>query len=93
MLDPREAATVAEQFGVSDEQGRRDHLISHLLAVLGQRLADRVVFFGGTALARTHLRTGDCPKISICSLSTVGRMSRRRSSSPWRSGSAGSTGT
>jgi hypothetical protein len=58
MLDPDEAATVAEQFGVSDEQVRRDHLISHLLAVLGDRLADRVVFFGGTALARTHLPDG-----------------------------------
>ena len=58
MLDPAEAAAVAEQFGVSDEQVRRDHLLSHLLAVLSQRLPDAVVFFGGTALARTHLPDG-----------------------------------
>jgi predicted nucleotidyltransferase component of viral defense system len=55
LLDPNEAATVAEMFGVADEQVRRDHLLSHLLAVLSQRLPDAVVFFGGTALARTHL--------------------------------------
>ncbi len=55
MLDPAEAAAVADQFGVADEQVRRDHLLSHLLAVLSRRLPDAVVFFGGTALARTHL--------------------------------------
>ncbi|MEO7979797.1 MAG: nucleotidyl transferase AbiEii/AbiGii toxin family protein [Sporichthyaceae bacterium] len=58
MLDPAEAAAVAEQFGVTDEQVRRDHLLSQLLAVLAQRLSDTVVFFGGTALARTHLPDG-----------------------------------
>lgn len=58
MLDPDEAAAVAEQFGVSEPQVRRDHLISHLLAALSQRLGDRVVFFGGTALARAYLPDG-----------------------------------
>ena len=58
MLDPAEAAAVAEEFGVSDEQVRRDHLLSHLLAVLAQQLPDAVMFFGGTALARTHLPHG-----------------------------------
>jgi predicted nucleotidyltransferase component of viral defense system len=58
MLDPAEAAAVAEEFGVTDEQVRRDHLLSHLLAVLSSQLPDAVVFFGGTALARTHLPHG-----------------------------------
>ena len=58
MLDLAEAAAVAEAFGVSDEQVRRDHLLSHLLAVLAQQLPDAIVFFGGTALARTHLTDG-----------------------------------
>ena len=58
MLDPAEAAAVAEEFGVTDEQVRRDHLLSHLLAVLSANLPDAVVFFGGTALARTHLPDG-----------------------------------
>lgn len=58
MLDPAEAATVAAQFGVSELQVRRDHLISHLLVVLGRRFTDDVVFFGGTALARTYLPAG-----------------------------------
>lgn len=58
MLDHTEAAAVAAQFGVSELQVRRDHLISHLLAVLGRRFADDVVFFGGTALARTYLPAG-----------------------------------
>lgn len=58
MLDPGEAAAVAEEFGVSDEQVRRDHLLSHLLGALARRLPREVVFFGGTALARTHLPHG-----------------------------------
>ena len=58
MLDAAEAAAVAEEFGVTDEQVRRDHLLSHLLAVLSANLPDAVVFFGGTALARTHLPDG-----------------------------------
>lgn len=53
VLDAGEEAAVAEQFGVGPTQVRRDHLISHLLAALSHQLADRVVFFGGTALARS----------------------------------------
>ncbi len=58
MLDPAEAAAVAAEFGVADEQVRRDHLLSHLLAALARRIPAGVVFFGGTALARTHLPDG-----------------------------------
>lgn len=58
MLDPREAAAVAEQFGVARSQVRRDHLISHLLAAISQHLADDLLFFGGTALSRTHAPDG-----------------------------------
>ena len=47
---------VAEQFGVDLEQVRRDHLISHVLAALTRDPGpDRLIFFGGTALARTYL--------------------------------------
>lgn len=51
--------TVAEQFGVDREQVRRDHLISHVLAALAAEVStDDLVFFGGTALSRTHLIDG-----------------------------------
>lgn len=53
-LQTPEAARVAAQFGVSDEQVRRDHLISLILAAVEPH-ADELLFFGGTALARTHL--------------------------------------
>lgn len=52
-----EAASVAQQLGVALEQIHRDHLISSILAAL-QVHADDVVFFGGTALARTYLPAG-----------------------------------
>ncbi|UNN05190.1 nucleotidyl transferase AbiEii/AbiGii toxin family protein [Rhodococcus opacus] len=55
-LDERD--TVADQFGVAPDQVERDHLISHLLATLSGRFADRLHFIGGTALARTHLANG-----------------------------------
>lgn len=60
MLDPAEVAGVAEVFGVAAEQVRRDHLLSHLLAALSRvpGCTERVVFMGGTALARTHLPDG-----------------------------------
>lgn len=58
MLKPSELASVADQFGVSDEQVRRDHLLSHLLASLSSAMPEAVIFFGGTALARTHLPDG-----------------------------------
>jgi len=53
----RQAAEVAAQFGVSMEQVRRDHLISLTLAAIGD-LGDQLVFFGGTALARSYLLQG-----------------------------------
>ncbi len=53
MLEPDELADTAAAFGVAEDQVRRDHLISHLLFALAQ-LKLPVVFFGGTALARTH---------------------------------------
>lgn len=58
MLSPDELASVAQQFGVSDEQVRRDHLLSHLLGVLSSALPTAVAFLGGTALARTYLPDG-----------------------------------
>lgn len=57
-LGDDEARTVADTFGVAIEQVRRDHLISHILAALSVSHADRVIFFGGTALARTALPAG-----------------------------------
>jgi predicted nucleotidyltransferase component of viral defense system len=56
-LDRSEAAAVAEKFGVALEQVRRDHLISSILSAL-QAHADDLIFFGGTALARTYLPGG-----------------------------------
>lgn len=51
-----EWAAVAERFGASLEQVRRDHLISHVLAALANGVpTDQLLFFGGTALSRTHL--------------------------------------
>ncbi|MDQ1305305.1 MAG: hypothetical protein QG671_1136 [Actinomycetota bacterium] len=58
MLDAEEIARVSETFGVSASQVRRDYLISHLLGLLSEYLPDEILFFGGTALARTHLVDG-----------------------------------
>ncbi|MGC7100373.1 nucleotidyl transferase AbiEii/AbiGii toxin family protein [Amycolatopsis lurida] len=58
MLDPEEERAVAEQFGVASAQVRRDHLISHLLAILSDEFADQVLFFGGTALSRSFAPDG-----------------------------------
>lgn len=58
MLDRDEAAAITARFGASEEQVRRDHLISHLLAALSAHVSESVVFFGGTALARAHLPDG-----------------------------------
>ncbi|WP_026303105.1 nucleotidyl transferase AbiEii/AbiGii toxin family protein [Jongsikchunia kroppenstedtii] len=55
-IDERDST--AEQFGVSHAQVERDHLISHLLAAIASAVGDRVMFIGGTALARTHLPKG-----------------------------------
>lgn len=57
-LELEEVQAVADQFGVSQEQVRRDHVISHVLALISRDLADEILFFGGTALARTHLVDG-----------------------------------
>lgn len=45
----------AARFGVADDQVRRDHAISHILGAISANLPDDMVFFGGTALSRTHL--------------------------------------
>jgi hypothetical protein len=57
-LDQDEARAVAARFGVAIEQVRRDHLLSQVLAAISNAHADRVIFFGGTALARTYLPEG-----------------------------------
>jgi predicted nucleotidyltransferase component of viral defense system len=43
------------RFGVADDQVRRDHVISHILGAISMSLRGNVIFFGGTALSRTHL--------------------------------------
>ncbi|MGA7271933.1 MAG: nucleotidyl transferase AbiEii/AbiGii toxin family protein, partial [Acidimicrobiia bacterium] len=53
MIDDQEIRNLAAEFGVPENQVRRDHLLSHLIH--GLPLEDRVVFIGGTALNRTHL--------------------------------------
>lgn len=55
MLDVDERRRIAEDFQVAGDQVVRDHLISHVLAALPS-LHQGLVFYGGTALARTHLR-------------------------------------
>jgi len=54
-LSMEDLAREADRFGVSDEQVRRDHAISHVLAAVSDEFARDVIFFGGTALSRTHL--------------------------------------
>ncbi|HYJ70760.1 MAG TPA: nucleotidyl transferase AbiEii/AbiGii toxin family protein [Nocardioidaceae bacterium] len=82
MLDPAEAAQVRERFGVDDLQVRRDHLLSHLLAALSRHAAERVIFFGGTALGRTHLTdvrlSEDLDLIAISRRSDVAELLERR---------------
>lgn len=57
-MNINERDAVAAQFGVSTEQVERDHLISHVLAFLSDRVGDQIHFIGGTALARTYLPSG-----------------------------------
>ncbi|WP_319449153.1 MULTISPECIES: nucleotidyl transferase AbiEii/AbiGii toxin family protein [unclassified Mycobacterium] len=57
-MNSGERDVVARQFGVSNEQVERDHLISHVLAFLSTSVGDQVQFIGGTALARTYLPSG-----------------------------------
>lgn len=54
-LSPADLARVMNQFGVAEEQVRRDHAISHILAVLSRLHRGCLIFFGGTALSRVHL--------------------------------------
>ena len=55
MITTEELRSFADRFGVPDGQVARDHLISHLLEALAVVLDEESVFFGGTALCRTHL--------------------------------------
>lgn len=55
VLDEEERLAVQARFGVGAEQVVRDHAISHVLAAVTGVGTDDVVFFGGTALSRTHL--------------------------------------
>ncbi|MDJ0396631.1 nucleotidyl transferase AbiEii/AbiGii toxin family protein [Rhodococcus sp. G-MC3] len=76
-MNPDELDSVATQFGVARAQVERDHLISHLLGYLSAHFVDRIVFIGGTALARTHLVDGrlseDIDLIAVGSRSEVAR--------------------
>ncbi|MEU6764372.1 nucleotidyl transferase AbiEii/AbiGii toxin family protein [Streptomyces sp. NPDC046853] len=58
MLDRSDLTRVGAEYGAAEQQVRRDHLISHVLRALAS-LDLPVVFFGGTALARTHLTTAE----------------------------------
>ncbi|MGP6206191.1 nucleotidyl transferase AbiEii/AbiGii toxin family protein [Microbacterium sp. F2] len=55
VLDDGEREHIEATFGVDSEQVARDHVISHALAAISSVGTDDIVFFGGTALARTHL--------------------------------------
>ncbi len=55
VLADDERQQVEVTFGVDSDQVVRDHLISHSLAALSSLGTDEVIFFGGTALSRTHL--------------------------------------
>ncbi len=55
VLSTEDLQAVQDAFGVDEAQVRRDHVISHCLAALTAISDDRLIFFGGTALARTRL--------------------------------------
>lgn len=55
VLGSDDLRNVAERFGVAGTQVRRDHAISHVLWAISNQIPDAVIFFGGTALSRTHL--------------------------------------
>lgn len=58
VLQPADIDQVRAEFGVAEEQVRRDHAISHILAALSVMPDfENLVFFGGTALSRTYLPT------------------------------------
>ena len=55
-LGRTEQKEIQDRFGVSAEQVRRDHLISHLLGSLSNMTnKSDLIFFGGTAFSRTLL--------------------------------------
>lgn len=106
--DVTELELVAARFGADVQQVRRDHLISHVLAVLSRSLGtETVVFFGGTALSRTHLADArlseDIDLIALAPRDTVataieaaiGRSSIRRTHGrpSWRPGLSATTGS
>lgn len=74
-MDRDERDLIATQFGVGHQQVERDHLVSHLLALISRTVGDRVHFIGGTALARTHLPSGrlseDIDLIAVGSRKTI----------------------
>lgn len=55
MLSVQELNDTMASFEVAEHQVRRDHVISYALAALASIDNRRLLFFGGTALARTHL--------------------------------------
>jgi hypothetical protein len=55
VLRNSEIARWANTFRATDEQIRRDHVISHVLVALAALDGSGLVFYGGTALARVHL--------------------------------------
>lgn len=57
MLNGDETGRWAEGFGVATDAVRFDHLLSHVIRACSPTVADvaDTVFYGGTALARTHL--------------------------------------
>lgn len=55
VLSEAELSEVSAKFNVAESQVQRDHVISHTLAAIAEDASDDVVFFGGTALCRTHL--------------------------------------
>ncbi len=55
LLVDGERLAIEARFGVDSEQVVRDHAISHALAAIASLGTDDIIFFGGTALSRTHL--------------------------------------
>lgn len=55
MIDREEIRAFARDWGVGPPMILKDHLVSHLLRSL--EAVPGVVFFGGTALSRTHLKS------------------------------------
>lgn len=55
MIGPDEVLDWATRLGVSAESIRRDHLLSHVLLAVKEIADEQVIFYGGSALARTHL--------------------------------------